>query len=598
MGEKVEAKYAAEAYELFRLFERFGRSFYGLLLAQIGWLFLLLLASKIVGDKNGPPALAFPVLTFDSPYVAFQDVRLAVVAVMGSIIIGIGWVFYSRLHHYIVAPTMQILSWAIKWLSIPLFSLIVLLNAVLLPITWPLERLLLRLKMGRNKIRWIDEFHSNNPQADAEVAYKGMVDELTKKYGDKIFERLAIEEIPFTRDSLRKAAFIPLSALLERTQSYGRIGIAPLMAYSYLENFQAAKTQIQVFAVAIGKIYSVLKDISAANHMRFYDLPSHVKVRSHQEAAWVCRYFGLDVLLWGSYLDESSEMIWMNIYSRLDRDAQKEERDKMGFQFQYSIFPNTVEVDTPALVFPQKAHRQAYVVLLVAMLQALKGRAVLHKRQWASFKYLDQLYLSSDDLIDKLVLDLVTDALRVLPNEPLTSEIFPSANAQLVEIAGKWVGHQFADRFGDRDDSLWDTLGQQKVAEQLYTIAEKCSLVLPERSEHFYRLGAIACMLQDTEKAIAHFKRAGELDSHSTKVHHIGAQVKAEQELESKKNDELTLARFATHAACAINTGNEFSIRQIKEAMEISSKVGLFKLRESMPVSILVIQKMLENSLQ
>lgn len=51
MSEKSEAKYAAEAFELFRLFDRIGRSFYGLLLLEIGWLLILILAAKLTGEK-------------------------------------------------------------------------------------------------------------------------------------------------------------------------------------------------------------------------------------------------------------------------------------------------------------------------------------------------------------------------------------------------------------------------------------------------------------------------------------------------------------------------------------------------------------------
>lgn len=192
-------------------------------------------------------------------------------------------------------------------------------------------------------------------------------------------------------------------------------------------------------------------------------------------------------------------------------------------------------------------------------------------------------------MINSLVLHLVTNALQFLPKEPISDEVLPSAKAQLVEIAGKWIGLQLAK---DNDESLWERVSPKRIAVQLYAIAEKCSLLIPNTSEHFYRLGAIACILGEKEKALHNFKLAGEVDALSTRVHSIAACVLAKSALENNGDKELSLARFAAHAACAINTKDVSALKQIQEAMDKASTIPKDSSTPK-PVSVLVVETML-----
>ena len=156
MSNKSETKYAAEAFELFRLFERFGRTFYELLLLEIGWLLTLVLAAKLTGKETSPPTLALPLLIgFEPPYISIKEVPLTSVSVVGGMIIFVGWAIYSRLHHYLVAPVSQIFRLMLKILSISIILLSGVLNIPLLIVTWPLELWLHRCAMRKEKDDWI-----------------------------------------------------------------------------------------------------------------------------------------------------------------------------------------------------------------------------------------------------------------------------------------------------------------------------------------------------------------------------------------------------------------------------------------------------------
>lgn len=450
----------------------------------------------------------------------------------------------------------------------------------------------LRREMQKEKIEWIKKFKHSHPDQDGEMAYAQHVKNLQNKHGDKILVQRALEKVVIKKGILGDMAATVLSALLKKLQSPGRIGIAPLVSYTYAEDFHAEKIQLQVFAVAIAKLNAVLQNQEGIEHIQFCVLPAHCKIMNNRQAAFFSRLFGLDVLLWGSYLDAGGEIVWLNIYRAYAAKDKEKDSDDTGLDFQFGIFPWKVQVEMPVVTFPQKDCRDAYIVMVVALVQALQAREVKCSDRKRKFNFLvrqDRLYLASSEMTNSLVLHLVTNALQFLPKEPISDEVLPSAKAQLVEIAGKWIGLQLAK---DNDESLWERVSPKRIAVQLYAIAEKCSLLIPNTSEHFYRLGAIACILGEKEKALHNFKLAGEVDALSTRVHSIAACVLAERALENNGDKEFSLARFAAHAACAINTKDVYALKQIQEAMDKASTIPKDSSTPK-PISVLVVETML-----
>src|SRR6266404_9475379 len=99
---KPEGTWAIEAFDFLRLFRRVGKSFLGLLLLQIGWTVYILLLDKIIGANPDPASTAIPLWPRSALRLplAFSSNTFLVV---GSILIVVGWVFYSGFYQYLVA---------------------------------------------------------------------------------------------------------------------------------------------------------------------------------------------------------------------------------------------------------------------------------------------------------------------------------------------------------------------------------------------------------------------------------------------------------------------------------------------------------------
>lgn len=330
--------------------------------------------------------LAVPMPTvIGPPYLRFEDVRITAVSVVGGILIFAGWVFYSRLHHYLVVPFALLLRLGLKWLSIAAFFLILILETL---VTLLLGQWFLSREMQKEKIEWIKKFKHSHPDQDGEMAYAQHVKNLQNKHGDKILVQRALEKVVIKKGILGDMAATVLSALLKKLQSPGRIGIAPLVSYTYAEDFHAEKIQLQVFAVAIAKLNAVLQNQEGIEHIQFCVLPAHCKIMNNRQAAFFSRLFGLDVLLWGSYLDAGGEIVWLNIYRAYAAKDKEKDSDDTGLDFQFGIFPLKVQVEMPVVTFPQKDCRDAYIVMVVALVQALQAREVKCSDRKRKFNFL------------------------------------------------------------------------------------------------------------------------------------------------------------------------------------------------------------------
>src|SRR5436305_5701330 len=96
MGEKSEAKWAAEAFDFLRLYSGVGRSMAGLLLLEIGWAAYLVLVGHFVGGDAGAK-----VVSLQRPKI---DLQLTAIYAYGSIGISLLWAIFSGVHQYATLP--------------------------------------------------------------------------------------------------------------------------------------------------------------------------------------------------------------------------------------------------------------------------------------------------------------------------------------------------------------------------------------------------------------------------------------------------------------------------------------------------------------
>ena len=349
-----------------------------------------------------------------------------------------------------------------------------------------------------------------------------------------------------------------------------------------------------------------LRDIPAYKYIKYYYLPSSLKTSDKESAHSTSFYLGLDALLWGVYLDSKGSKGLLNIF-KSNQKKEKKESHKYDNEIVYNFFPYKIIVDNPALTFSRKNYEEVYYTLIIAIIQTLQARiAKRMKQDTSTFLKRDELYYSANKIIDKLLFHLVYDSLHFLPDESILKEALPSVQAQVVEMIGKWIGqklnYDYLKFSIDSEDIKNNIKTLSFVREQLYTIAEKCSLITPYRSEHLYRMGAIACIDKDEEAAIEralnNFKEAKRIDESSIQMNVAYAWVLATQELKAKDLDEFSYARFAAYAAYLINNGDEYYIEGFKKEFEgliKNNRLAKELINKPLPIAIQVIDKMLEQ---
>ncbi len=216
-----------------------------------------------------------------------------------------------------------------------------------------------------------------------------------------LVEKIALKNAP-VKAWLVADAVIPLvSRLIRRVYSVGRVGFAPLVSYSYEEDIQAARVPLQIYAWAITRVRTQLRDSEATDWIRFKFVPPQFYVSTPARAEFVRRLFRYDVLLWGSYSDSDKGRIWLNVQQNLKSTREPSWRRDEGIRFERELFPEILEIDAPAVAVDQNDPWDAYTVLLVVVILILQNRS--NRRKTSPFKEIvDRLYwvaLDTDEIL-------------------------------------------------------------------------------------------------------------------------------------------------------------------------------------------------------
>ncbi len=81
MSEEIDTKYASEVERFIDLFQVFGRSLAGLLLLEIGWTLVLVLAARLATDQANTPRMQ----------VGSVGITLSSLWVVGALAVLFGW---------------------------------------------------------------------------------------------------------------------------------------------------------------------------------------------------------------------------------------------------------------------------------------------------------------------------------------------------------------------------------------------------------------------------------------------------------------------------------------------------------------------------
>jgi len=102
---------------------------------------------------------------------------------------------------------------------------------------------------------------------------------------------------------------------------------------------------------------------------------------------------------------------------------------------------------------------------------------------------------------------------------------------------------------------------------------------MPTVAEHFYRLGAIECLLKNEEKSVKMFQKAKEIEKSTLDIDPIqelaNAQVALDDTDRSRSRAKMALARFSGHAARALNLGDDRIHKEMSKVVEELKKKTL-----------------------
>lgn len=605
MAEEGKAKYAAEIWELVRLFSRLGKTVYGLLLLVIGWALLVKAGRETLASKDAVEGLWLPwVKAGWPPILKWYHPSVSSVVIAGAAALSVWWLLYSRLLGYIWALTRHFLKPGVFVLAFVILFLFGLFNLALLPLTVPLMHAI-RLSRRRSfKVNWLDRRGKEVPGETAAQriqAWSSHLDAMEKAHGKEFVDTV------LTKGAWEPSYFIVAEAvaglvgkLLRGTLSRCRVGLAPVTAQSYVEEFNAAKLPLQVFAQAITRIRTDLSELALLDRIQFFELPPSARMQQWSQAVRFAWLFDTDVLLWGTYTEKAERAISMNLFSRRSQRNKTMEPDKYGSDYQQRFFPWSISIDFPALSFDQDDAYEVYLVLLVAEILALQAVQKRWEKGWRrlirGFRVLDRMSLYSGETIQEILLRVVPQAMGRLGTGPLPESTPITGRRALVDLAGQWIGSMLNVRFGSAFEKLSQRKGKSSTVNLLRELAEACVRLKPEDPVAHYRLGALWILTNVKEEALQCFRKAGELERQSFQVHEIGARVAAELSgLSLTRYEEIALAVWAAHAACAINTGSEYAIKEVRDMVdkELPEKLIYAVLAKPEPTAVTVIKSML-----
>lgn len=570
MAGEQDARYASEVQQFLALFQAVGTSVAGLLILEIGWTLVLILASSLNGDQGHGPTVTVPWLTgLVPPRAALYDVPSSTVWVVGSLLVVAGWVVHSRLYVYAVSPSVIVIKPIVDGLFWLMVLLAVLLDAVLWPLLWLPRRWLAGWKLRRDREAWVRRQieRTGQPEAEARAAYDDLAQAVARKRPTASFEARAEEAARRWTDvtgylvrGFSRFLVTPLHANL-------RIGLAPVGGVRGPGGLIVAGSALEQFGTAIVAVNTILRDVEAADRVRLSVLPTGLVVSSDRRADFFRRLLDLDLLLWARRGDDPSA-IEAFASCRTAADGAED------------LFPEAHGSSGSGLWaarFDPRDQAECCALLLAGVLRALRARGGRPRRWMARW---DRVGNSAGPIAEQVERRLALDVLPILGAEPEPASIVPSVRAVVAATASRWAGRQLTSwAASGLDSTLWRSLGRVRVIELLSGVLERCSRVEPARPEHLYRRTAVAVLAGDHGRARRLAERAWALDRSRADTSESMESARAttaliDADAASGLEADLAFARFAAYAVRALGSGDELDAAMLAKSIRTSKPVA------------------------
>lgn len=605
MADDAKGKYAAEIWELFRLFSRIGKTLYGFFLLLLGWGLVLKAGREVLTSKDMVQGILLPSVASWKPLqIAWFHPSLSLVGILGGALLLIWWLAYSRLIVYVWSFVRQIVRPIAICVICLLPFVMAIINFVGYPLAWLICLRVRKFRLDTFEIQWMKEHKDEfNTKKQRKEAWKAYVKIMEQKHGKKGFNSI------LANDSWEASNFMLVEAVtratlwfLRRTLSRIRVGLAPVMAQSYTEEYNAATLPMRVFAQAITRARFELSELSLLKQIEIIELPPSATMQTWSQAVLFSRFFDIDVLLWGTFKEGAASSISINFLSKI-RKQEKDEVDEFGSEYHRRFFPWKIDIRVPALTFDQNDAEEVYIVLLIAQILALqfadKRWDMGLRRFFEDLRMLDRVSVNSHTTIQEMLLRVIPNGLCRLGKNPIQETTPVSGRSAFVDLAGQWIGSILNVDIGSSFEKIARRKGAPSTIVVLREMAEACVMLKPDDPIGHYRLGTLHILAGASDSAIGSFKYAGGLEKKSFLIHEIGAQVAADlSSYALSKDEDVALAVWAAHAACAINTGSERAIREIWKMVDedLPKKLMYTLLEKPEPIAITAIKRMLVDT--
>jgi hypothetical protein len=195
----------------------------------------------------------------------------------------------------------------------------------------------------------------------------------------------------------------------------------------------------------------------------------------------------------------------------------------------------------------------------------------------------------------KLIEGLVFNAFDALPDGENQEAVGPpTAGTILARVCGAWVG----SLLGEFEPMNRGHQFARQNLRPLLRVVHKCIRVDSRRVEYHYLAGALLCLADDPDRALAAFRTAESLEGFAS-VSVFYAEAEAETELGSSAladGMDMRGARYAALLARALNISGERSRESLKQHFESNEAVRwlMTTSASALPTWVVVARQLLE----
>jgi hypothetical protein len=574
LAEESDLMSSSHARDYLRLFRQEGRSLAGLVLLEIGWVLLLVLASKLTG-ANGEGTAEHGGAA--RPAIWSLPLNFLEIWAIGGLSILFLWLVYSGLLSQVLRIAYTPLRPIVHFLFTILVVLIGALDSLASATLNALTKMGLPDLIKAQRREWIAKKLKDDPnltETEAADGYNQWVAALKAEKGEHALEEFVLQSKrwdPFAVVwRLWQATVGPY--VLRPTQSSVRIALAVPVIHSQAGSQRLRPAPFPNLLRACANAKSRTKRLPVMADVRTIILPLVVPISSHERARLWAWLLGVDMLIWCDAPVNHMEAAHIFLQKSPAWSREEPEEDSFGNVYQRSLFPTDskdLRIDPAAFSLAMSDQMGAYAGLIIAVALAICRRRRRSYVHW--LKSWDRTFRFADKRVFELVEHLAFDVLSHMAPDEANETTVPSIRRQTAELIGSWVGRQM------REDELtkgqWQRMGEMRYGQQLMRILERCLLLAPERAENWFRMGALACFLGDQAAALEAFHRASERAQRRLEIKPTGALVIADEVAKSEaktgigRSEQLAWARFAAHAACALAVGGDWETKELRDLL-------------------------------